>query len=83
MRVAIIETMENTRLGNVASALAEVEAETVWFRARHGEPVPSDDAGYNALIVPGGWPSTCEVVREWRTDYPGRVEAIAPGWLDC
>lgn len=56
-RVAIIETMENTQLGLLLSALNEAQADITWFRVyRDGlGDVALDD--FDALIVPGGWPS--------------------------
>lgn len=56
-RIAIIETMENTQLGLLLSALEEAHADITWIRAYRdgiGE-VSLDD--FDALIVPGGWPS--------------------------
>lgn len=56
-RVAIIETMENTQLGLLLSALNDVHAHITWFRVyRDGlGDIALDD--FDALIVPGGWPS--------------------------
>ncbi len=56
-RVAIIETMDDTQLGLLLSALESVHADITWFRA-HREglgDISLDD--FDALIVPGGWPS--------------------------
>ncbi|MGW9063340.1 type 1 glutamine amidotransferase [Achromobacter animicus] len=56
-RVAIIETMENTQLGLLLSALNKAQADITWFRVyRDGlGNIALDD--FDALIVPGGWPS--------------------------
>lgn len=59
-RVAIIETMENTQLGLLMDALLEARAEITWFRVYRdglGE-ISLDD--FDALIVPGGWPSALD-----------------------
>lgn len=59
-RVAIIETMENTQLGLLMDALLEARAESTWFRVYRdglGE-IRLDD--FDALIVPGGWPSALD-----------------------
>lgn len=49
--------MENTQLGLLLSALEEAQADITWFRAyRDGiGDIALDD--FDALIVPGGWPS--------------------------
>ena len=60
MRVAIVETMENTRLGSVGEALHRAGAELSTVRAWLGEAIPADSDGYDALVVPGGWPSALD-----------------------
>lgn len=56
-RVAIIETMADTQLGLLLGALEDAHADITWFRAyRDGiGDISVDD--FDALIVPGGWPS--------------------------
>ena len=55
MRVAIIENMENTRLGVVQQALNEVDADIEWFKPYLDGCLPADIHQHDALIVPGGW----------------------------
>lgn len=57
IRVAIIETMPDTQLGHLLNALHEAHADITWIRAYCDgiADVPVDD--FDALIVPGGWPS--------------------------
>jgi GMP synthase (glutamine-hydrolysing) len=54
MRVAIVENMQNTYLGALGEALAEVSAELEWFRPWNGEALPQHISDHDALIVLGG-----------------------------
>lgn len=54
MRVAIIENTEITHHGQVGVALHEAGARVEVFRPYLGQPLPSVDMGYDALIVFGG-----------------------------
>lgn len=54
MRVAIVENMENTRLGTVGLALDEAGAEVEWFRPWRDGALPPDIHAHDALIVLGG-----------------------------
>ena len=54
MRVAIIENMQNTHLGQIGVALAEANVEREWFYVWDGQPLPSGVADYDGLIVLGG-----------------------------
>ncbi|WP_454853398.1 type 1 glutamine amidotransferase [Rhizobium binxianense] len=54
MRVAIVENMQNTYLGALGEALAEVSAELEWFRPWNGEALPQGISDHDALIVLGG-----------------------------
>ncbi|MEA9392637.1 type 1 glutamine amidotransferase [Acerihabitans sp. TG2] len=65
MRVAIVENMENTRLGVVLQALKEVNADIEWFRPYLDGRLPAGVDQHDALIVPGGWQSALD-----DDDYP-------------
>lgn len=54
MRVAIIENMKVTHLGNLGVALAEANAQIEIFRPWDGGPIPSDDTRHDAIVVLGG-----------------------------
>lgn len=54
MRVAVVENMENTRLGIVGRALREGGAEIDWFRPWQDGVLPSGTGDHDALIVLGG-----------------------------
>lgn len=59
MRIAVIETMEDTQLGALGAALDEAGAAIETFRVWQGEALPGSD-DHHALIVPGGWPGACD-----------------------
>lgn len=54
MRVLVIQNYKHTGLGLVGRALAEAGAQIDLVQAHLGEALPSDDAGYDALISLGG-----------------------------
>ena len=54
VRVAVVENMENTRLGPLGRALDEVGAELEWFRPWQDGALPSDIHDHDGLIVLGG-----------------------------
>jgi GMP synthase-like glutamine amidotransferase len=54
MRVLVVENFDNTGLGQVGAALAEVGAAIDLRRAHHGEALPETSAGHDALVVLGG-----------------------------
>lgn len=54
MRVAVVENLENTRLGALGRALDEAGAEVEWFRPRRDGSLPSEPLDHDALIVLGG-----------------------------
>ena len=54
VRVAIVENLENTRLGPLGPALDEVGAELEWFRPRQDGSLPSGIHDHDGLIVLGG-----------------------------
>ncbi|MEZ5779606.1 MAG: type 1 glutamine amidotransferase [Paracoccaceae bacterium] len=54
MRVAIVENMKDTPLGQVGAALAEAQAEITHFTPHAGNLLPSDPDAYDALVVLGG-----------------------------
>jgi len=54
MRVAIVENVRNTYIGQVGVALAEAGAEIDWLRVWKGDPLPADPDRHDALIMFGG-----------------------------
>ncbi len=54
MRVAIIENTEVTHHGQVGVALHEAGARVDLFKPYRGQPLPSVQDGYDALVVLGG-----------------------------
>jgi GMP synthase-like glutamine amidotransferase len=54
MRILVIQNYDNTGLGQVGTALAEVGAEIDTRFAHKGDGLPSDAAGHDALVVLGG-----------------------------
>lgn len=60
MRVAVVENLENTRLGTVGRALGEAGAEVDWFRPWQDGVLPSGTDEHDALIVLGGTQSALD-----------------------
>jgi GMP synthase-like glutamine amidotransferase len=54
LRVLIVENFENTGLGQVGDALAEVGAEIDLRRAQRGDPLPDTVNGHDAIVMFGG-----------------------------
>lgn len=54
MKVLVVQNFDGTALGQVGAALAEVGAEIDMRKAHHGDSVPVDAGGHDALIVLGG-----------------------------
>jgi GMP synthase-like glutamine amidotransferase len=54
MRILAIQNYEGTGLGQIATALAEAQAEVDIVRTHAGEPLPSLSDGHDGLIVLGG-----------------------------
>lgn len=54
MRVLVVQNYENTGLGQVGAALAEVGAEIDLRNAHHGDALPGDADGHDAIVVLGG-----------------------------
>lgn len=54
MRVLVVQNFDGTGLGQVGTALAEAGAEIDIRRAHHGEALPADAGGHDALVVLGG-----------------------------
>ena len=60
MRVAVVENLENTRLGTVGRALGEAGADVDWFRPWQDGALPSSPDEHDALIVLGGTQSALD-----------------------
>jgi GMP synthase-like glutamine amidotransferase len=54
MRVLVVQNFEDEGLGQLGTALAEVDAELDLRRPYRGESLPQDASGHDALIVLGG-----------------------------
>jgi len=54
MRVAVVENMANTPLGQIGRALEEADAEIVMYRPWRDGVLPDDLAAEDALVVLGG-----------------------------
>ncbi len=54
MRVAIVENIAGTPLGQIGRALAEAEAEVAMYRPYRGDRLPEDMDAHDALVVLGG-----------------------------
>lgn len=54
MRVLVVQNYEDTGLGQVGAALAEVGAELDLRLPYKGDPLPENAAGHDAMIVLGG-----------------------------
>jgi GMP synthase-like glutamine amidotransferase len=54
MRVLVVQNLDNTGLGQVGTALAEAGAAIDICNAHHGEALPENAGGHDALVVLGG-----------------------------
>lgn len=54
MKVLVVQNFDGTALGQVGTALAEAEAEIDLRKAHHGDALPADASGHDALVVLGG-----------------------------
>lgn len=60
MHVLVIENYPHTSLGLLGQALDEAGADVRIRRAHLGEPLPPDDAGFDALVLLGGGQSALD-----------------------
>ena len=84
MRVLVVQNFENTGLGQVGAALAEVGAEIDLCNAHLGEALPADAGGHDAMVMLGGgqnaldddhspyFPQLVELAR----DFVGKDKAV-------
>lgn len=54
MRVLVVQNYDNTGLGQVGAALAEVDAVLDLRVAHRGDPLPADASGHDAAVILGG-----------------------------
>ncbi|MDP3895335.1 MAG: type 1 glutamine amidotransferase [Mesorhizobium sp.] len=54
MKVLVVQNFDNTGLGNLRAAFAEVDAELETVRAHRGEALPDGPEGHDAIVVLGG-----------------------------
>ena len=54
MRVLIVQNFDNTGLGQIGKALIEADAQLDIRYAHHGDPLPDNSSGHDAIVVLGG-----------------------------